>query len=222
MLATSREPLGLIGEVTWSIPGMAIAEATRLFEQRAAAARPTFALDPESDSVVAEICERLDGMPLAIELAAARLRALPVTEIAKRLDDRFALLTTGGRAGPARHQTLRATIDWSYQPLTEPERRLFARLSVFVGPWTLAAAEAVCADPTPPHRTDPGSAYSAGGPIPDPTRTRHSCPLPHAGNDSPVRRRTAPAPGRTGPTSAAGTPPTSLPWLKKPVHIQKA
>ena len=150
LLATSRQPLGLIGEVTWSIPGMAIAEATRLFEQRAAAARPTFALDPESDSVVAEICERLDGMPLAIELAAARLRALPVTEIAKRLDDRFALLTTGGRAGPARHQTLRATIDWSYQLLTEPERKLFARLSVFVGPWTLAAAEAVCADPTLP------------------------------------------------------------------------
>jgi predicted ATPase len=150
LLATSRQPLGLIGEVTWSIPGMAIAEATRLFEQRAAAARPTFALDPDSDSVVAEICERLDGMPLAIELAAARLRALPVTEIAKRLDDRFALLTTGGRAGPARHQTLRATIDWSYQLLTEPERRLFARLSVFVGPWTLAAAEAVCADPTLP------------------------------------------------------------------------
>jgi predicted ATPase/DNA-binding SARP family transcriptional activator len=150
LLATSREPLGLIGEVTWSIPGMAIAEATRLFEQRAAAARPTFALDPESESVVAEICARLDGMPLAIELAAARLRALPVAEIAKRLDDRFALLTTGGRAGPARHQTLRATIDWSYQLLTEPERSLFARLSVFVGPWTLAAAEAVCADSTQP------------------------------------------------------------------------
>ena len=111
MLATSREPLGLIGEVTWSIPGMAIAEATCLFEQRAAAARPTFALDPESDSVVAEICERLDGMPLAIELAAARLRALPVTEIAKRLDDRFALLTSrpsrpGPPPTPARHHRL--------------------------------------------------------------------------------------------------------------------
>jgi predicted ATPase/DNA-binding SARP family transcriptional activator len=158
ILATSREPLGLPGEVAWSIPGLAVPDpslpadqlqgydAVRLFSDRAAAARPKFCLDEQTGPLVANICRRLDGLPLAIELAAARSRTLPVQEIAKRLDDRFRLLTTATRTPIARQQTLRAAIDWSYDLLTEPERLLLARLSVFAGSWDLEAAEAVCGD----------------------------------------------------------------------------
>jgi predicted ATPase len=119
-------------------------DAVRLFVERAAAARPDFALDVERADAVAEICRRLDGMPLAIELAAARTGMLAVDQLAARLDDRFGLLT-GGRASLPRQQTLRATIDWSYELLAPPERTLFGRLAVFVGGWTLDAAEQVCA-----------------------------------------------------------------------------
>jgi predicted ATPase/DNA-binding SARP family transcriptional activator len=158
VLATSREPLGLTGEVAWSIPGLAVPDpslpadelrgfdAVRLFSERAAAARPGFGLDEQTGPVVADICRRLDGLPLAIELAAARTRALPVQEIAGRLDDRFRLLTTGARTAVRRQQTLRAAIDWSYDLLTGPERLLLARLSVFAASWSLEAAEAVCSD----------------------------------------------------------------------------
>jgi predicted ATPase/DNA-binding SARP family transcriptional activator len=158
VLATSREPLGLTGEVAWSIPGLAVPDpslpadqlrdfdAVRLFEERAVAARPGFRLDLQTGPLVAEICRRLDGLPLAIELAAARTRTLPVQEIASRLDDRFRLLTTGARTAARRQQTLRAAIDWSYELLSEPERRLLARLSVFAASWSLEAAEAVCGD----------------------------------------------------------------------------
>jgi predicted ATPase len=158
ILATSREPLGLPGEVAWSIPGLAVPDpslpadqlqgydAVRLFSERAAAARPKFCLDEQTGPLVADICRRLDGLPLAIELAAARSRTLPVQEIAKRLDDRFRLLTTATRTPIRRQQTLQAAIDWSYDLLTEPERLLLARLSVFAGSWDLEAAEAVCGD----------------------------------------------------------------------------
>jgi predicted ATPase/DNA-binding SARP family transcriptional activator len=158
VLATSREPLGLTGEVAWSIPGLATPDpslpvdqlrafdAVRLFAERAATARPGFRLDEQTSPLVADICRRLDGLPLAIELAAARTRTLPVQEIARRLDDRFRLLTTGARTAVRRQQTLRAAIDWSYELLTEPERRLLARLSVFAASWSLEAAEAVCGD----------------------------------------------------------------------------
>jgi predicted ATPase/DNA-binding SARP family transcriptional activator len=158
VLATSREPLGLTGEVAWSIPGLATPnpsmptdqldtfDAVRLFAERATAARPRFCLDDQTGPLVAEICRRLDGLPLAIELAAARTRTLPVQQIAKRLDDRFRLLTGGSRTAGQRQQTLRAAIDWSYGLLTEPERSLLARLSVFADSWSLEAAEVICAD----------------------------------------------------------------------------
>jgi predicted ATPase/DNA-binding SARP family transcriptional activator len=158
ILATSREPLGLPGEVAWSIPGLATPDPTlpanqlgsfdavRLFAERTTAARPGFGLDEQTGPLAAEICRRLDGLPLAIELAAARTRTLPVQEIASRLDDRFRLLTTATRTPIRRQQTLRAAIDWSYDLLTGPERLLLARLSVFAASWSLEAAEAVCSD----------------------------------------------------------------------------
>ncbi|MFL6189757.1 MAG: BTAD domain-containing putative transcriptional regulator [Actinomycetes bacterium] len=119
-------------------------DAVRLFVERATAADPGFVLDSTSAPVVAELCRRLDGLPLAIELAAARVRALPPAELAARLDDRFRLLAGGGRATDPRQQTLRATIDWSWELLDDADRRLLRRLSVFSGGWTVAAAEAVC------------------------------------------------------------------------------
>jgi predicted ATPase/uncharacterized protein HemY len=121
-------------------------EAVRLFVDRAAAAVPSFAITPQNARAVAELCRRLDGIPLAIELAAARVRVLPVEKINERLDDRFSLLTGGSRTALPRQQTLRASIDWSYESLAEPERALLCRLSVFAGGWTLEAAEVVCSD----------------------------------------------------------------------------
>ena len=118
-------------------------EAVRLFVERAAAAQPAFRVTAQNAPAVAEICRRLDGIPLAIELAAARVRALSVEKIAERLSDRFRLLTGGDRTALPRQQTLRALIDWSYDLLTEPERALLRRLAVFAGGWTLEAAEAV-------------------------------------------------------------------------------
>jgi predicted ATPase len=115
----------------------------RLFVERASAVQPAFKLTEQSAPAVAEICRRLDGIPLALELAAARVRALSVEQIASRVNDRFRLLTTGDRTALPRQQTLRALIDWSYDLLTEAERVLFRRLAVFAGGWTLEAAEAV-------------------------------------------------------------------------------
>jgi non-specific serine/threonine protein kinase len=160
VLAVSREPLSLAGEVAWPTPPLALPnldslpnadelacnDAVRLFVERAAAARPSFALTPQNAAAVARLCARLDGIPLALELAAARLRGLTVEQLATRLDDRFRLLTAGSRAAPPRQQTLRATVDWSYYLLTEPERALLRRLAVFAGGWTLDAAEAVCGE----------------------------------------------------------------------------
>ncbi|MFC7329493.1 LuxR C-terminal-related transcriptional regulator [Marinactinospora rubrisoli] len=156
LLLTSREPARIGGEVVWRVPPLAVpppdedddpggSEAVRLFVERAHAAVPHQRLSPDQLRTVAEICRRLDGIPLGIELAAARVRLLSLAQIADRLDDRFRLLTDGGRGAPARQRTLRAVIDWSHDLLCETERVLFRRLSVFTS-WHLELAERVCAD----------------------------------------------------------------------------
>ncbi|MCO5246255.1 MAG: hypothetical protein M9927_20985 [Anaerolineae bacterium] len=121
-------------------------EAVRLFVERASAIQPTFLLNEQNAPAVARICQQLDGIPLALELAAARVRVLTPEQIAARLDDRFHLLTSGSRTALPRQQTLRALIDWSYDLLSEPERTLFRRMSIFAGGCTLDAAETVCAE----------------------------------------------------------------------------
>jgi predicted ATPase/DNA-binding SARP family transcriptional activator len=146
LIATSREPLGVPGEVLVSVGPLALPAAAGLFVDRARAVRPGFTADGHTRPVINEICRRLDGLPLAVELAAARLRSLTVATLAERLDDRFRLLTVGARTALPRQQTLRAVVDWSYDLLFSDERRLFARLSVFAGGCGLDAAEAVCAD----------------------------------------------------------------------------
>jgi len=166
ILATSREVFGITGEVTWTVPPLSLpevqpwrspsnaeaslieyqkSESVQLFIARATANSPGFKLGTNNVAWTAEICRRLDGMPLAIELAAARVRSLSVQQIAERLDDRFSLLTGGSRTAPARHQTLAAAIDWSYASLSEDEQRLLQTFSVFSGGGRLEAIEAVCA-----------------------------------------------------------------------------
>jgi non-specific serine/threonine protein kinase len=159
LLATSREALGVAGEVVWRVPSLSLPtaatpalspealveyEACRLFVARAAAVAPTFAATQANATTIAEICRRLDGIPLALELAAARLNLLSVEQINERLGDRFRLLTGGSRNAVARQRTLEATVDWSYDLLSKTEQRLMCRLSVFTGGWTLEAAEHVC------------------------------------------------------------------------------
>jgi len=159
ILATSREPLGLSGELRWPVPtlelpgagagedieAVARCSAVTLFVQRVAAVVPGFELTGDNAADVAAICRRLDGLPLALELAAARVRVLPVHELAARLDDRFRLLAGGTRDAPGRQQTLRGVVDWSWELLDARERVVLRRLGVFTGGFTLAAAEAVCA-----------------------------------------------------------------------------
>ncbi len=146
LLATSREGLRVGGETIWSVPPLATDDAVTLFVARANAAGATLELSDEDRMVIADICARLDGLPLAIELAAARTRAFPLQQIRARLNDRFRLLTGGSRTALARQQTLRAVVDWSYELLFDDEQRVFERLSVFPGGCDLATAEAVCAD----------------------------------------------------------------------------
>ncbi len=160
LIATSREPLGIPGECVLPMSGLAPSVAAQLFVDRACAVHPGFERTGPAEEVIEGICRRLDGLPLAIELAAARLRALPLSTLAERLDDRFALLTRGARTALPRQQTLRAVVDWSYDLLFEDERRLFRRLSVFVGGCELDAVEAVCADDETPS-TDTLDAISA-------------------------------------------------------------
>ncbi len=156
LLVTSREPLGISGEHVFRVPGLAVPpadlaaadrlaafESVQLFADHAAMYRQGFIVDDDNAAAVAAICVRLDGIPLALELAAARLGSLSASEINARLDQRFRLLTTGNRTARPRHQTLRALIDWSYDLLSPEERIVFERLSVFAGGWTLDAAEAV-------------------------------------------------------------------------------
>jgi non-specific serine/threonine protein kinase len=157
VLATSREALAVAGEASWPVPALEVpaghaadaldCEAVRLFVDRATLVQPTFAATGTVAPAVAEVCRRLEGIPLAIELAAARVRSLSVDQILERLRDRFRLLVSGSRTAPTRQQTLRATLDWSYELLTDDERALLRRASVFAGGWTLEAAEAVCAEP---------------------------------------------------------------------------
>jgi predicted ATPase/DNA-binding CsgD family transcriptional regulator len=159
LLITSREPLRIAAETIWQVPPLSVSpagteptagdairyEAIRLFADRAAASRPGFTVGPDNIAAVTAICRALDGIPLAIELAAARVRALSVEEIRARLDDRFRLLAGGDRSAPPRQRTLHAAIEWSHDLLTPAERTLLRRLSVFTG-WSLEMAEQVCSD----------------------------------------------------------------------------
>jgi predicted ATPase/DNA-binding SARP family transcriptional activator len=159
ILATSREGLRVSGEQTYRVPSLSVpdpkclpsperlqeSEAVRLFADRAGLSQPGFAVTAANAAAVVQVCRRLDGIPLAIEMAASRVKALPVEKIADRLDDRFRLLTGGSRAALPRQQTLKALIDWSYDLLSPPEQALLRRLSVFAGGWTLEAAKQVCA-----------------------------------------------------------------------------
>jgi predicted ATPase/DNA-binding SARP family transcriptional activator len=154
VLATSREPLGVPGEVLHPVGALGPADAVRLFGERGAAVHPGFRASGDVLVAVEEICRRLDGQPLPIELAAARLRTLSPGEIATRLDDRFRLLTSGARTALPRHQTLRAVVDWSWELLAEPERAVARRLAVFAGGATADAAEVVCSAPGGPAPED--------------------------------------------------------------------
>jgi predicted ATPase len=159
ILATSREPIGIPGEVIWNLSPLEVPEArgsvsfaeierspaVRLFVDRACAAQRSFVFGGDNVDAVAQICRRLDGIPLALELAAARLDELTPEELARRLDGRFSLLSGGNRAALPRQQTLGATIDWSYQFLTLTQQRVFERLAVLANGWTLDAADAICA-----------------------------------------------------------------------------
>jgi predicted ATPase len=146
LLATSREALNIPGEVAWVVPPLAVEKAVQLFVDRARVVKPGFGLTVANRSGVVRICMRLDDMPLAIELAAARMRTFSVDQLAARMDDVFRLLTGGSRTALPRQQTLRATIEWSYHLLPEEERSLLRGLSVFAGGWTLEAAEAIHGD----------------------------------------------------------------------------
>jgi predicted ATPase/DNA-binding SARP family transcriptional activator len=145
VLSTSREALGIEGEQIFAVPPLAVEEATALFADRAKARRPDFDLEREPVGAVAEICRQLDGLPLAIELAAARMRVMSSLDVARRLDT-LRLLGGGSRGALPRQQSVTATIDWSYRLLADPERSLFARLSVFAGGFDLDAAHGVCGE----------------------------------------------------------------------------
>jgi predicted ATPase len=159
ILVTSRERLGMTGELTYRVPSLTVPETNgpltpeiispfegvRLFIERTQLLRPDFDVTTKNAAAIASICARLDGMPLAIELAAPRLRSMSVDELSERLDQRFSLLTDGSRAALSRHRTLRSMLDWSYDLLTEPEQAMLRRAAVFAGGWALASAEQVCA-----------------------------------------------------------------------------
>jgi predicted ATPase/DNA-binding SARP family transcriptional activator len=167
ILATSREPLGITGEALWQVEPLAVPDgsageiesspAIRLLRDRADAVRKDLGGDARTWSAMARICRALDGMPLAIELAAARLRTMTIEQLANRLDDRFRLLTSGSRTASPRHKTLRAVVDWSWELLTDAERLVLRRLSVFSGGASLEAAEQVCAAPAVPSSGEQGA-----------------------------------------------------------------
>ena len=189
LLATSREAIGVAGELGWRVPSLSLAdESIELFADRARHARPDFTVTDDNAATVAEICARLDGLPLAIELAAARIRALSLTEIVESLHDRFRLLTGGARTAVRRQQTLRASVDWSHALLTEPERVLFRRLAVFYGGFDLDAAQAVAGGgdvqryQVLDQLTLAGGQVTGGG-----RRPRGPNPLPAVRNRAPVR-----------------------------------
>jgi predicted ATPase/DNA-binding XRE family transcriptional regulator len=179
VLATSREPLGMAGEVVWRVPALSLpklesalveaeveaSEAVSLFLERARAVQPGFALSGQNTRAVADVCVQLDGLPLALELAAARVQVLAPVQIAERLSDRFRLLSAGIRGAPTRHQSLRAAIDWSVDLLSTAERMLLERLAIFAGGCTLEAAETVCAG----EDIQPGDVVSSLGRLVDMT-----------------------------------------------------
>jgi predicted ATPase/class 3 adenylate cyclase len=157
ILATSREPFRIMGETTWRVPSLSVPDgapgapdelerfdSVRLFVRRAVQSKPDFTVNAANAAAVVEVCQRLGGIPLALELAATRVKVLSCEQIATRLNNQFRLLTGGARNALPRHQTLRAAVDWSYELLAEQERTLFARLSIFAGGFTLEAAEAIC------------------------------------------------------------------------------
>lgn len=148
VLATSRQPLNVPGESTWQVPPLAVDEALALFVERAGAARPYFAVDESTERAIRSLCARLDGIPLALELAAAWMRTLTPAQVEQGLDDRFDLLVRSPRGATGRHQTLAASIDWSHNLLEDVERRVFRRLAVFAGSFNLDAVLAVCSDAT--------------------------------------------------------------------------
>ena len=203
LLVTSREPLRVPGEVQVAVPPLAVPpphvdldsvrdySAVRLFLDRATAVNPALRVDPDAAEDIGRICRQLDGLPLALELAAARAATLPLAELAARLDHRFRLLTGGARTAEARQKTLRATVDWSHQLLTDPEKVLFRRLSVFRGGWTLEAAEAVTADQALP----PDDVLDLLGELVNRSlvlrrHRRGNRQVPDAGDPAGVRRRT--------------------------------
>ena len=161
VLATSREQLGVAGEVAWRVPSLASPprdglvpvetlsqyDAVNLFVDRARRARPSFTVNETNAAAIAQVCHRLDGIPLAVELAAARCRHMSIEQMANELDDRFRLLTGGSRMVMPRQQTLAASVEWSYELLDDVERRVLRRLGVFAGPFSLMAAEAVVTAP---------------------------------------------------------------------------
>ena len=189
LLTTSREPIGVPGEVSWRVPSLSLRdEAIELFTERARHARPEFVVTDDNATVVAEICARLDGLPLAIELAAARVRALSLSEILESLHDRFRLLTGGARTAVRRQQTLRASVDWSHALLTEPERVLFRRLAVFYGGFDLDAAQTVAGGGDVAALSGARSAQPAGRQIArSGRRQRGTDPLPAVGDRAPIR-----------------------------------
>ncbi len=216
VLATSREPLAVPGEVSWAIPPLARDEALDLLAARAAAVRSDFTIRPEEEALAVQLVERLDGLPLAIELAAARLRSLTLVDITARLDDRFSLLTGSGRGIEPRQQTLRRLVDWSHDLLEPAEQVVFRRLAAFSGGATLDAAEVVCADPSPdpapsPPATWPTSSAASStsrscSPTTGPTACATACCRPCRTTPTPASSR----PGRPRPP-ACGTPSTSPP-----------
>lgn len=179
LMTTSREMFGIDGEMIYRVPSLSLpvgepqpsiseieaSEAVRLFVQRARALQPQFTLTPTNAPAILQICQRLDGIPLAIELAAARVKLLTPEQIADRLSDRFSLLTGGSRTALPRQQTLEALFDWSYDLLSDAERIFFRRLSVFSGGWTIEAAEAVCTDPDESNQTIAGEDEPASGKV---------------------------------------------------------
>ena len=205
MLVTSREPLGVAGELVWRVPslrgpaaGATVAperldayEAARLFLERARRVRPNLVVDDDTAAHVVAVCARLDGIPLALELAAARTRTVPLDRLARGLDDAFRLLTGGARTALPRQQTLLASIAWSVDLLDDAERAVLRRLAVFRGPFPLEAAEAVAADDVTGHRLRRARRHQPlGRQEPRPAR-RHHRRLPAVGDHPPVLPRPA-------------------------------
>ena len=227
LVATSREPLHVGGEHIYPVTalpvpgrttdakGIARSDAVQLFVERAKAHRPSFDLEGSRARAVADICVRLDGIPLALELAAARVAVLPVEQIVRLLDQRFRLLSSGSRSDVPRHQTLRAMLDWSYDLLDENEQKLLARFSVFAGGFTLAAAEVVAAGDTIAKddvvlSADRTGRKVAGG------RRRGRRPLPDAGDDAAVRRRANWPKRRRRDAARPDIATTSWRWPRRP------